>query len=993
MLLIITRRLAFYFMYDYNSCGWPRDQNGVGLDDPSDMVWVIVAHVEELDRFEIEPQSGLERFNVSVNEPNREQKVTTAAFADQNPAYSYVVDSEPDMTFKVADMDDADLNNFFSRPLKIATIEWSVPNFAYSRFNPWSLYFQNPRVINRVSNFKLMRAKLHVKVLINGNGFYYGRSIMSYLPLHKLDEFTVSRSFYNQDIVSSSQRPHIYLDPTTSQGGEMVLPFFWYKNALSVPDEEWDDMGELIIHSINALKHANAASEPVTISVFAWAEDVQLSIPTSVEPGGIAPQCGFEDLEPHAGDEPDNSGSGKGGGGNAPAPAATSSGNDEYGSGPISKPASVVAKIAGMLSNAPIIGPYARATQMAASTTASVASMFGYSRPPVIADIVPYKPTHVGNLANTNVPDSLQKLSLDVKQEVTVDPRTVGLCANDEMDLKTIAMRESYVTQFTWDQTAVTETLLWNTEVTPVMWAENDISSPSEIHMTPSCLAVMPFGYWRGSMKFRFQIVSSHYHKGRIRISYDPHIQTGAEYNTNYQYIIDIAENKDFTVTIGWGQERAYCTHDTPGDSAVPYGTLPIGTIPGASANGVLSVYVVNTLTSPNSQLVDDIEINVFTSMCDDFEVGGPTSSHIENFGFTPYPTAARSATADDVWPLGLADLQRRLNEDAVAAASRVNLLDADAYVDKNKLDWTDYSHQFYDWAEGRRDMEIEPHSGVETTAQADSDNTQEQSTPIATQEDARMASNVGDDMTLGVFLGEAVTSVRQILKRYNYHTTFGATQSGVNTLVRVANNLPYYRGFESSGIHTANSPAGGGPRPYNRCKCTTMNWFLPSFTGWRGATRWKYQTVADIKAAVPYVDETFMEVSRFPSKRTAYSEGFAPFVSSGTANAIAEGNVDVREHSFVGVTRVCKSLIPVIEVELPWYSNLRFFPAKKKSLTASTAFTEYHQFQTVTDLEATGDTGTVFDTFCSVGEDFSSFFFTGAPIVYNYGRLDISSV
>jgi len=103
--------------------------------------------------------------------------------------------------------------------------------------------------------------------------------------------------FFIQDVVAASQRPHVYLDPTTNQGGTLTLPFFWYTNAISIPDQDWREMGDIIIHGMQSLKHANGATDQVIVSVFAWAEDVTLSIPTANEPGALAPQVG-EIFEP-----------------------------------------------------------------------------------------------------------------------------------------------------------------------------------------------------------------------------------------------------------------------------------------------------------------------------------------------------------------------------------------------------------------------------------------------------------------------------------------------------------------------------------------------------------------------------------------------------------------------------------------------------------------------------------------------------------------------
>lgn len=528
------------------------------------------------------------------------------SFADQNPGYDYKVDSDLDYTYGAADSGDDTLQNFFSRPIKIRSYSWGTGTNLFQTFNPWQDFWENPRVINRITNYNLLRCKLCIKFILNGNGFHYGRAIASYVPLHTMDGFTKDRAFFQEDVVEASQRPHVYLDPTNSLGGTMCLPFVWQYNAMDIPDQDWREMGDIIIHGMQNLKHANGASDSVTVSVFAWAEEVVMSTPTANEPGALAPQAG--EYTPQA---------------------------DEYGEGMVSRPASYIARAAGALKDAPIIGKYAKATQIGASAIAAIAKAFGYSRPTFAGEIMPYKPTYVGNLANTNAPDTSNKLTLDMKQETTVDTRTMGLDGTDEMSFKSIATRESYLTNFGWAVADTTETLLWNCEVNPQVWNELVVATKTEYHMPACCFAALPFQYWRGSMRYRFQIVASAFHKGRLKITYDPSYPLSNEYNTNYTRIIDLAEERDFTVEIGWGQQQAYLQkRPMLNGSGEIFSETPLGADPLLFANGIISVYVVNELTVPNSTANNDIEINVFVSAGDDIEFAVPDESELRNLSW-----------------------------------------------------------------------------------------------------------------------------------------------------------------------------------------------------------------------------------------------------------------------------------------------------------------------------------------------------------------------
>ena len=197
---------------------------------------------------------------------------------------------------------------------------------------------------------------------------------------------------------------------------------------------------------------------------------------------------------------------------------------------------------------------------------------------------------------------------------------TTGLEGWDELPINAIATRESYFNSFNWKISDNAEKHLWNCRVDPLMVARNG----SEYHLTASAFAVYPFEFWRGSLRYRFQIVSSEYHKGRIRVVWDPDIGSATSpYNTAYSEVIDIATQKDFTIDIGWGQPDPFRRKLALTD--VSFSTIPLDTgLIDSKANGILSVYVVNELTSPSDVVVNDIQINVFVSALDDFEVAAP---------------------------------------------------------------------------------------------------------------------------------------------------------------------------------------------------------------------------------------------------------------------------------------------------------------------------------------------------------------------------------
>lgn len=550
--------------------------------------------------------SGASEFkNMSLGSETQKEVMS---FGDQKPHWVVGMNSQEERSAYAGSTTDTN-DGFLFRPLKIYSAQWTPGVDIFDTIDPWSLFFEDPRVINRVVHFRNMRSSLKLKFLINGNPFYYGRCMAAYQPLPEIDGVTVFRAGVVEDLVEASQRLHILMNPTLSEGGEMTLPFIYPKNYVVIPEREWNKLGRITLTSFNTLRHANGSTKPVTITVLAHCEpDLDLSLPTSIVPVDTVPQ-GFEYPE-----------------------------GDEYGM--ISGAAHTVANWAGKLSVVPEIAPYARATEMAANIVGGVASIFGFSRPRVVDENQIVVARMHGTTAVTNEPDTARTLALDSKKEVTIDPRVTNATVTDEMAVVPLAKRESFLTKFLWEKTDGQDTSLFQARVGPIQGVREGLDA----HITPACFVSAPFNYWTGSMEYRIQVVASGMHRGRLRIAWDPfHFDLNKfnVYNVNYSKIVDISECTDLTFKVGWGQETNYTLvpeiNDLP--NFIKKGAA-IGNLDGPKDgyNGVFGIFVVNSLTSPSDD-PNPVEVNIFTRACDDFEVCSPTK--LQTLKFKPIITPA----------------------------------------------------------------------------------------------------------------------------------------------------------------------------------------------------------------------------------------------------------------------------------------------------------------------------------------------------------------
>jgi len=814
---------------------------------------------------------------------------------------------------------DANLQEYLRRPVKISDQAWTVTSGSLNyTLDPWSLFLEDTNVRNRIEGYRLLQGTMHLRIAINGGPFFYGRAIAAYEPRHNDNDHSfgaANSEFYTAQL---SLLPHVYLDPTTSEGGELVPPFFNPDNWIDLIGDSYRDMGQLRIQSMNDLLHANASTGTVNISVYAWMENVRLAAPTTATYNTYVAQSG-EIIYPVAGAtllgtlavamkyfkstcsyaQQD---------GDSDEAVMEPQAGDEYGTGVVSKPASTVAKVAGWLTGVPAIKPYARATEIAASTVGRMAHVFGFSRPTLINNIERVKNKAGGNLANTDQHEAVAKLALDSKQELSVDPRTVGLSNVDEMSFDYIKQKEMYVTTVNWSESDGGGTSLGVFSVGPDYALPTTLSTLTHHQVAPMYGLALPFQNWRGSIKYRFQLAASQLHRGRLRITYDPYQAGVSGENQVYSRIVDLSTNRDFEMVVSWNHARPWLRVQNR------LGSATIGSHPGMTTvsmsplfhNGQIRIEVVNELTSPDPALSQPVYINCFVSAAEDFELANPTDEVLNLLEFEPQSGEV-----------------------------------------------------------------FEPQSGEEGEEVIDEADDIPESptgiTPIGEQEALDAPHN-------HVFFGETFKSVRSMLKRYCYHQAI--TADGVSgAIYSYESNFPVEPGQSVAPRHETGAAATPASTPYNYTSMTYLNYFTPAFVGWRGGLRSKYFWPYDNSTN----SNPFLMIRRSPvpiNQADCGAIGHAAITNHSTWNALIQSRFKVG----AGHDVTYSAIDGAVEVEFPFYSEKRFAPARS-FLDGSNGSSEDYKGNDFGHLfyMMTGTTQTI-PRFVAAGDDFSLFFFIGWP-------------
>lgn len=486
---------------------------------------------------------------------------------------------------------------FLRRPIQIAAQSLSLNSDIDLAFNVWNLFLGNPGVRAKLRNFAFMRCDLKVKVTISGTPFHYGKLLVSYQPFPAVNQnlvFAPGRRNARNRYLSQAYGART-IDVRENMPFELTIPYVsplpvgrLYNDATTAIGtatvfNDFDDLGELYITTINQIKAVNTTATNVFIYVYVYADNVQLHGAT-----GTVSTIQTE--------------------------------SDEREVGPVERTTTALMPVSKALETVPIIGPFARASSIALGALNKVSAMFGWSYPVLIDKPMRMRHEAYQNGAQVIGVDTGKRITLDPKQELSVDPRIVGV-NEDEMSISSLCKIESLLDTFNWAPGNLPlNTILWSAAVTPRASIVDVLgTAPNQyIATVPTTLGfcATPFHYWRGKIIYRFEIVASNFHRGKLMFYYEPNIRQNtlinSALNMNKQHvkIIDIQETQVVEFCVDWNFARNWCENLPDSNINTSVGAQFVNNAPKfETCNGVICVTPFTALQSPDGST---IAINVY---------------------------------------------------------------------------------------------------------------------------------------------------------------------------------------------------------------------------------------------------------------------------------------------------------------------------------------------------------------------------------------------
>ena len=394
--------------------------------------------------------------------------------------------------------------------------------------------------------------------------------------------------------------------------------------------------------------------------------------------------------------------------------------------------------------------------------------------------------------------------------------------------------------------------------------------------------------------------------------------------NTVFTRIIDIEQTKDFTLPIYWFQQESW--------AKVPREPTPLGIAKGGPvstdqaeySNGQLRIYVLNELTGPDEDLTNSVRILTFISGAEDYEVAVPDDYMIKRTAFGG-SFEHTTMSVNGAWSNSgiIADASSQsgiLNNTKTALASKPG------------------------------------HAGSEMLE------------PIG-------EPSKTDALSL-VYHGETFDSFRDMFKRYNLSGVF-VQNNTTNFLGRSARyrlylpNFPMYNGrAETNGMYQQYRGGALYAVNYNIAGRTLLNWITPAYAARRGGIRYKYMLGHYANS-----NPTAMVVSRSgTTNMPSFGSSMISLDSSVSSHHGVYSQVQETGHNGSAFT---SRGVPVLEVELPYYSDKKFEDAS--SIVTADQYEQTHKLDIYIGTVQEGGNIECFQ-YVATGEDFNLTWYVNAP-------------
>lgn len=562
------------------------------------------------------------KFGITLTEQT-EPVVQEAARGDMTSVESIAQRSMQDM--------DWDLKSMVERFNYVTTAQWTVgtPGVIYHAQVPQNL-LQTDTVITPFTRFMFWRGQVEIRIQLNGTRFHMGRLIAYYVPLSS-DSFATSSHVLNRPAQTAVQ--HMFLDPSVSSIVTLKIPFVNYKSYLNIGNGDAsliDYLGQFYLQDFTSLVAVSGASTTLNATIFVSFPNSEFKVPSDIPISSSAQilldvgrrrydtASFIAEMERRKQTRCSKK---------KRIVEVTPQGN------------SISNRVTNIFQAAADVTMPIEATGDKFDVKSNVSGMDKVNVPlqPQYLALKPFGYTnHCTNL------EFLNRLALQPSSLNLVEPEHFGT-NQDEMEFSYIFSLPTYMDSATWTSSNNPNDVIYSGLLGPCCMQGNRgingytasvaaVTDKQQWQPTMLDYGTLPFSFWRGGLRIKFDIVCTAFHVGRLwfGVHYGDYV-VGSPVNIGQAF-------SSYGAAIDLGPECHTFVYDIPFLSTTQYKRVIHGRQGGDDTDlfnfvlGTWSLRVLNPLTVTNG-VSPSVTINIFTSGADDYEVAG---LHMNNVSWVP---------------------------------------------------------------------------------------------------------------------------------------------------------------------------------------------------------------------------------------------------------------------------------------------------------------------------------------------------------------------
>jgi hypothetical protein len=522
-----------------------------------------------------------------------QQQITT--FAEDEEQIVHVKDeisTAPAWNNLVKDSLEHDIVNILKRPVRL-TGGFLTPSFSFAGLPmPDYLFTNSTNLVKKVAYFGFFRGNLRFKLMFNATPFMSGKYLMWFNPMAGYSNRPLAPS-----LASKTGFPCVEIDIAKGSSVELKVPYCAPLSHYNLTNGQ-SYMGKLHLDEITGTLEGAAPSLGPAYALYAWFEDVELSMPATFE--GVAdafPSPPAETLFAQIAVEE----------------------NVQLAKPRLSAISGGVATTARLFSNiVPRWSGFLRPVEWISRVVSGAASSVGMNKPIDLRPGAPMFNLPAKGFTNMDGDDGGVVLGASPDNSLTM-PSGMFSTDVDEMDLGYVTRNSCICTnQISWTTTHTTNTVLYTFPVHPGLCNVDG----SDIHATTLAFVSSMFERWTGGLRFRLAVSKTAFHTGRLRITFHPsYFDTTlatSEQQNGYNWVLDLSVSSDidfvvpYVSTTQWKEVRL-------GETSPNVRNIDV-------ASGMISVTVLTQLKAASSSVSTSAPMYLWISAADDFSLAIPSN-------------------------------------------------------------------------------------------------------------------------------------------------------------------------------------------------------------------------------------------------------------------------------------------------------------------------------------------------------------------------------